>query len=158
MIIQGFDGKVECELTGNNMMAIVVGNGMDRDIPQQAAFTSDDRILYANLKAFLSRTKWLKVLDPNEQDETVLSLATFWDQASKEPDYAKIWKEFLYLDPAVNNGWIEMINKTETARLKSPPSVRPGTPTDEQLEDMGEVGQDFLEPAGTTSPKSKRRP
>lgn len=142
MIRQGFDGRVEMEVTGNNMLGIVVGNGMDRDIPEHVTFVGDDRILYSNLKTFLSRTKNIRVLDPNEQDETVLSLMAFWEFASIEADYRKIWKEFLYRDSDVNNGWIEIMNASEQERLKAPPEVRPGSLSDDDLE--------------TVSPEKKR--
>ena len=131
---KAFENKVTFNVTGNNMKGIVVTNGMRRTIHEWVTFEGDEAILFSNLTLFLSRTKDISA-DTNETDENILALMRFWEMAQIEADYRRIWNEFLYLDPVINNEWIGVMNASEMERLKAPLEVRPDSESDEVLED-----------------------
>ena len=139
MICTGFNGHVTMDITGRNMLEIVLTNRFHMDIPEALRFVGEEAVLLGNLIMVLARTRTVMIED-GDTDELAHTVDTFWQFASHTTDYHLIWDEWLHLDLDVNNGWVEMIRSAEPEHLKAPEEVQPDALPDDVLE-MSATGQ-----------------
>lgn len=137
---QGFNGRVCFEVSGPNLREVIIRQGFIKAIPECVTFTGDAATLFENAIAITARTKNVRVLS-GEDDPNIEATVTFFKFAHGNLDYRAVWDAFLDLPSIeINNEWMSAIIGDV---LKAPVEVRPGSPSDEELEQT-EEGRDFL--------------
>lgn len=139
---QGFEGRVMLDIRGLTVREMIVSDGFLRAVPEAVSFRGESATLFQNVVLITSRIKPFN-LPEGETDPTLVAAKEFIDFVQGNTDYRAIWERFIDLPNLdVNNGFMTAINDDPTL---APVEARPSGPTNEQLEEMGEAGEPFLE-------------
>lgn len=155
MQITAFEGNATFEVLPHpTMREDVIRRAMVVGIPECRTFSNDWLILFGNLVLILGRVKSITFKEDSETTE-IAALRQFWEVAHNNTDYRAVWEAYLDLPGVgINDALMkDVINAAieQENGLRAPLEVRPGTPEDEVLEQMGVAAEPFLAPAVTTS-------
>lgn len=138
-----FDGRVQVDcIPSGSMRSLIVRDAMQRAIPEYQEWAADSapRSLFFNLSQCLACTKSVTFAD-DEADPMLQDWRAFWELSRRSTDYRALWEAYISLDIDVNNEWAKALDAADDARLKAPPFVQPGAPSDAELLADGDEGK-----------------